>query len=57
MKKLLPLSLLLPGPWGDVLHISGPLFPYTQPALFSMPLAFLVACTVSRLYRTARAKG
>jgi cation/acetate symporter len=43
--------------WVDVLHFAEPLFPYTQPALFSMPLAFLVAYSVSRLDRTARAKA
>jgi cation/acetate symporter len=42
--------------WVDVLHFAEPLFPYTQPALFSMPLAFAVAYGVSRLDRTARAK-
>ncbi|OTH22553.1 cation acetate symporter [Pseudomonas aeruginosa] len=41
--------------WVDVLHFAEPLFPYTQPALFSMPLAFLVAYGVSRLDRTTRA--
>jgi len=43
--------------WVDVLHFAEPLFPYSQPALFSMPLAFLVAYGVSRLDRTARAKA
>ncbi|MCE1091159.1 cation acetate symporter [Pseudomonas alloputida] len=43
--------------WVDVLHFAEPLFPYTQPALFSMPLAFLVAYAVSRMDRTARAKA
>lgn len=43
--------------WVDVLHFAEPLFPYTQPALFSMPLAFLMAYAVSRLDRTARAKA
>ncbi|HDS1764848.1 MULTISPECIES: cation acetate symporter [Pseudomonas] len=43
--------------WVDVLHFAEPLFPYTQPALFSMPLAFLVAYGVSRMDRTARAKA
>ncbi|AGA73674.1 cation acetate symporter [Pseudomonas plecoglossicida] len=43
--------------WVDVLHFPEPLFPYTQPALFSMPLAFAVAYGVSRLDRTARAKA
>ncbi|HIE2336306.1 cation acetate symporter [Pseudomonas aeruginosa] len=41
--------------WVDVLHFAEPLFPYTQPALFSMPLAFAVAYGVSRLDRTKRA--
>ncbi|MCV4158747.1 cation acetate symporter [Pseudomonas aeruginosa] len=41
--------------WVDVLHFAEPLFPYTQPALFSMPLAFAVAYGVSRLGRTKRA--
>ncbi len=39
----------------DVLHFAEPLFPHTQPALFSMPLAFPVAYGVSRLDRTKRA--
>ncbi|MEN5033204.1 cation acetate symporter [Pseudomonas sp. TWI929] len=43
--------------WVDVLHFAEPLFPYTQPALFSMPPAFLVAYAVSRMDRTARAKA
>jgi cation/acetate symporter len=43
--------------WVDVLHFAEPLFPYTQPALFSMPLAFAVAYGVSRLDRSARAKA
>lgn len=43
--------------WVDVLHFAEPLFPYTQPALFSMPLAFAVAYGVSRLDRTAQAKA
>ncbi|MFN2915716.1 cation acetate symporter, partial [Escherichia coli] len=41
--------------WVDVLHFAEPLYPYTQPALFSMPLAFLVAYGVSRLDRSKRA--
>ncbi|MBF8740984.1 cation acetate symporter [Pseudomonas guariconensis] len=43
--------------WVDVLHFAEPLFPYTQPALFSMPLAFAVAYGVSRLDRSTRAKA
>ncbi|MGN8342429.1 cation acetate symporter [Pseudomonas sp. SMV71] len=43
--------------WVDVLHFAEPLFPYTQPALFSMPLAFLMVYAVSRLDRSVRAKA
>ncbi|MDH1672792.1 cation acetate symporter [Stutzerimonas stutzeri] len=43
--------------WVDVFHFSEPLFPYTQPALFSMPLAFLAAYVFSRLDHSARAKA
>jgi cation/acetate symporter len=43
--------------WVDVLHFSEPLFPYTQPALFSMPLAFLAAYVFSKLDHSARAKA
>jgi len=43
--------------WVDVFHFSEPLFPYTQPALFSMPLAFLAAYAFSRLDHSARAKA
>ncbi|MCW2270773.1 cation acetate symporter [Pseudomonas sp. JUb96] len=43
--------------WVDVFHFSEPLFPYTQPALFSMPLAFLAAYVFSKLDQSARAKA
>ncbi len=43
--------------WVDVFHFSEPLFPYTQPALFSMPLAFLAAYVFSKLDHSARAKA
>jgi cation/acetate symporter len=43
--------------WVDVFHFSEPLFPYTQPALFSMPLAFLAAYVFSTLDHSARAKA
>ncbi|MDD2056496.1 cation acetate symporter [Pseudomonas sp. GD03860] len=43
--------------WVDVFHFSEPLFPYTQPALFSMPLAFLAAYVCSKLDHSARAKA
>ena len=35
--------------WVTVLGNPAPLFPYEQPALFSMPLAFIVAVVVSVL--------
>jgi len=42
--------------WVDVLHNAAPLFPYTQPALFAMPIAFLLAYVVSKSDSSARAK-
>ncbi|MEN9475648.1 MAG: hypothetical protein RIS48_2370 [Pseudomonadota bacterium] len=41
--------------WVDVIGKAEPLFPYTQPALFAMPIAFLVTFVVSKL--DASAKG
>ena len=41
--------------WVDVFHFSEALFPYTQPALFSMPLAFLAAYVFSKLDHSTRA--
>jgi cation/acetate symporter len=41
--------------WVTVLGNAAPLFPYEQPAIFSMPLAFLVAWVVSVLDKSARA--
>jgi cation/acetate symporter len=40
--------------WVDVFHFSEAIFPYTQPALFSMPLAFLAAYVFSKLDVSAR---
>ncbi|MDO9599439.1 MAG: cation acetate symporter [Azoarcus sp.] len=42
--------------WVDVLGFASPIFPYTQPALFSMPLAFLATIIVSKLDNSAEAK-
>jgi cation/acetate symporter len=42
--------------WVDVLHNASAIFPYTQPALFSMPIAFLLAFIVSKMDSSARAK-
>jgi len=42
--------------WVAVLGNAAPLFPYDQPALFSMPVAFLVCVVVSLLDSSAAAK-
>jgi cation/acetate symporter len=41
--------------WVDVLGNAAPLFPYTQPALFAMPLAFLLAYVFSKSDSSVRA--
>jgi cation/acetate symporter len=41
--------------WVDVLGNAAPLFPYTQPALFAMPIAFLSAFVFSKLDASKRA--
>ena len=43
--------------WVTVLGNAAPLFPYEQPALFSMPLAFLGAFIFSKLDNSAEAKA
>ena len=42
--------------WVDVLGNAAPLFPYTQPALFAMPVAFLMAFVMSKSDSSVRAK-
>jgi cation/acetate symporter len=42
--------------WVDVLGNKAALFPYTQPALFAMPIAFLMAYVFSKMDASARAK-
>ena len=42
--------------WVDVLDNPAPLFPYTQPALFAMPVAFLLAYIFSKTDSSVRAK-
>ena len=42
--------------WVDVLGNKAALFPYTQPALFAMPIAFLMAYIMSKADSSARAK-
>ncbi|MDP2882881.1 MAG: cation acetate symporter [Azonexus sp.] len=41
--------------WVDVLHNAAPLFPYAQPALFAMPIAFLLAYIFSKTDSSVRA--
>jgi cation/acetate symporter len=43
--------------WVSVLGNAQPIFPYDQPALFSMPLAFLVTILVSKLDTSRAAEG
>ena len=43
--------------WVDVLHNPAPLFPYTQPALFAMPVAFLLAYIFSKTDSSVRARN
>jgi cation/acetate symporter len=43
--------------WVTVLGNPAPLFPYEQPALFSMPIAFLVSFLVSKFDRSVSAKA
>ncbi len=43
--------------WVDVIGNKAPLFPYTQPALFAMPIAFLAAFIFSKLDGSDRAKA
>ncbi len=43
--------------WVDVLGNAAPLFPYTQPALFAMPIAFLMAYIMSKTDSSVRAQS
>jgi cation/acetate symporter len=43
--------------WVGVLGHAEALFPYDQPALFSMPLAFVTIVLVSKLDRSKRAQA
>ncbi|MBX9635325.1 MAG: cation acetate symporter, partial [Magnetospirillum sp.] len=49
------LVILGPAVWKTVLGNPQAIFPYDQPALFSMPTAFLVAFVVSKLDNSVRA--
>ena len=52
----LVLVVLSPAVWVTVLGHAKAIVPYDHPALFSMPLAFLVIVVVSNLDRSARAE-
>jgi cation/acetate symporter len=41
--------------WVAVFKFPAPIFPYDQPALFAMPIAFLMAFLVSKADASARA--
>jgi cation/acetate symporter len=43
--------------WVNVFHNAAPIFPYEQPALFAMPIAFALAIVVSKLDTSARASA
>ncbi|MET0180523.1 MAG: cation acetate symporter, partial [Novosphingobium sp.] len=51
----LVLTVLSPAIWVTVLGHAAPVFPYSSPAIFSMPVAFLTVWLVSRSDRSARA--
>jgi cation/acetate symporter len=50
------LTVLSPGIWVTVIGYKQAIFPYSSPALFSMPLAFLVTWLVSVSDRSAEAR-
>ena len=52
----LVLVILSPAVWVAVLGHAEAIYPYDHPALFSIPLAFLVIVVVSRMDRSARAE-
>ena len=49
------LTVLSPSIWEGVLRQDQAIFPYSSPAIFSMPLAFLVIWAISRLDSSGRA--
>ena len=50
------LIILGPSVWVSVLHNKTPIFPYGNPAIFTIPLAFIVAWIVSVLDNSEQAK-
>jgi len=55
LTSALVLVALSPGVWTATLKLGAAPFPYDNPALFSMPLAFLTSWAVSRLDRSEAA--
>jgi cation/acetate symporter len=51
----LVLTILSPTIWVSVFGYAAPVFPYSSPTIFSMPLAFLTIFLVSKLDRSGRA--
>ena len=51
----LTLTILSPAIWEQILGLAAAPFPYSSPAIVSMPLAFLTIWLVSRSDRSARA--
>ena len=51
----LVLTILSPAVWVTVLGNVAPIFPYSSPAIFSVPAAFLTIWLVSILDRSRRA--
>ena len=49
--------LLSKSVWVDVLHFESAIFPYTQPALFSMPIAFFMTWLFSTLDKSKAAEA
>lgn len=51
------LVILSPAVWVNVVGFAEPIFPYDNPALFSMSAAFFMAFAISKLDKSARAKA
>ena len=49
--------ILSPAVWKAVLGNPAAIYPYAHPALFSMPLAFLVSYVVSKLDNSPEARN
>lgn len=54
--SVLTLVLLSPVVWVDVLHFEKAIFPYAHPALFCMPLTFILIYLISKIDNSERAK-